>query len=210
MSSDISMSRALANRSSQIFQGSTQRTVTTACALGPTFGGLPIRFFTASAIAHVSRSVDTSVSIDDLPSRFNLGTIRVIVLTGSRVIVYTESEGKGQGISGRNPEIPLDGVTPTGKAGSTVSTLAEIKAPVNVDPTMVATFESAEWIEAQASYYRSLGSDLAELVADTLEELGMTWRVVSQGNPIAVETFRGRCEILQEWRDEVDSIDWRC
>ena len=56
--------------------------------------------------------------------------------------------------------------------------------------------ETTEWIEAQADRIRSLGSDLAELVADQVAELARTWRVVSHDEPITVETFKARCEVL--------------
>lgn len=63
---------------------------------------------------------------------------------------------------------------------------------------MVPTFETSEWIDCQASYYRSLGSDLADLLADRIEDLARCWRVLSQGLPISVEEFIAREEVMQE------------
>jgi hypothetical protein len=67
-----------------------------------------------------------------------------------------------------------------------------------------ATMETSEWIEAQASYYRSLGSDLADLVADSIAGLARDWRVASAGRPIGVETFRARMEVMAEFQAELE------
>ena len=65
-------------------------------------------------------------------------------------------------------------------------------------PPPAPTFETSEWIDAQASYYRSLGHDLGDLLARTLGDLAQSWRVLSQGEPITVETFEARSEVMQE------------
>ncbi len=64
-----------------------------------------------------------------------------------------------------------------------------------------ATMETSEWIEAQASYYRS---DLADLVADSIAGLARDWRVASAGRPIGVETFRARMEVMAEFQAELE------
>jgi hypothetical protein len=60
-----------------------------------------------------------------------------------------------------------------------------------------AGVKPADWIEAQAEHYRSLGTDLARLAADRLAELARDWRAVAgDGAGVSVATFEARMEVL--------------
>jgi hypothetical protein len=73
-----------------------------------------------------------------------------------------------------------------------------LEIPGPADGPSEPTFDTVEWIEIQASNYRAMGSELAGLVAERIEDLARSWRALSHGRPITCEEFTAREEVMRE------------